>query len=1201
MAQAAAAYIFRHIAVALARAGVSKAFITAIAGPARWALQASLVLAANVAISMAMMPRQSVPDGRQPIRQATPRRKSAFGRNRGTGAYLNYAVDGGDSIDVLAIHDGRIAGIDQYYLHDDLVTLGTGPLGSGFVQGDPSTHLYYEAIYIDTRLGTATQTAFQRSIGRLPSGVWSSSHRALGVACLELLCLGPKAERLPKVYPLGLPRPSVVYRAQYCYDWRDPAQDINDWTTWTPGSRNPILQLATYLINPAIPDPAAPDRCLGQGEAWDVAIAPKLAEWTQAANDCDEAKAKKGGGTEPAYQCDFEYHVGEDGADTIARILASCDGWLGEAGDGSLVPYVGKLREPSLTLENDWIIEWDIQSALPDENRKNVLLPFWTDPDQKFTRVEGARRYDAANIALVGKQRIQPVELVQIQSHGQLQRILKRLMDRMTAPKRGTLVCDLRALQALGQRWVKLPADFPITSLQGAILELDDIKVALAQDRVSIPFIQIDPDIDDWDPDADEGAAPPAPSEVSPQPVPVIDTADVAASVATETLFGGDRAAVATLVFPSPFNTFDLGASTVDVPRTELSWIVRWRPSAGGEWVEAPFEGDPISGDQENGYVVTLKTPALPRAALDVQIAAIGPQRGRGAWSETIAIDVVAATAPALDQAQNVTAIASVEASPNGVRRPVLTVGFDPITDPQAQLVIIAVKAAGAAESTYAQIDMVEPRLGGRKTYNLPFGETVDVGVQVWAKWRTPSDWVSVPNVAIPDELVATGAAGDLSDLLDVIQQDALDLLADIDELTSELDQEVADRAAAVQSARDTARREVAELSQDVAAEVAGILAFVETEGERRLSEDERIERLVIGVSTRLDGDEFYSASQAEQTFLAIDDFDSTLAAADLSVNSGYLALLSDVDDIAVDYLSQADAALTYATQTGVADAIATSADSLAAEIAVIDGGLTDLSDIVDVIDTDLADLEGEVSTISSGLDTVSSVASSLTRALAQVEQDWLALLAGALTTISATTAAAATDAEAAFNAATAYRAEFTAELDEAAPGTLANAIATIESYAVGQSDINSSLAAWGLLVGSEYSITTRLDDVEDDFTALDDEVGTLSSSVAIILLDYITSTDQDDAFAAFGLNLASTYNVTTRFGAIETDVGDLEADVDAANALIDVNASTLAAVDRALAEFSQDVAAYLASALAASETSVQAAVSDTESVVRRV
>ena len=836
MAQAAAAYIFKFVATNLVRLGASKAFIATIAGTARWAIQASLIMAASVAVNLATMPRQSVPDGRQPIRQPTPRRKSGFGRNRGTGAYINYAVDGGDSLDVLAIHDGRIAGIDQYYLHDDLVGLGTGPLGSGFVQGNPSTHLYYEAIYIDTRLGTATQTAFQRSVGRLPSNVWSSSHRALGVACIELLCLGPKAERLPKVYPLGLPRPSVVYRAQYCYDWRDPAQDINDWTTWTPGSRNPMLQLATYLINPAIPDPAAPDRCLGQGEDWDVAIAPRLAQWTQAADDGDAARATKGGGTEPAYQCDFEYFVGEDGADTIARILASCDGWLGEAGDGSLVPYVGVYREPDLTLENDWIIDWDIQSAMPDENRKNVLLPFWTDPDQKFARVEGARRYDTANIALVGKQRVQPVEFVQIQSHGQLQRILKRLMSRMTAPKRGTLVCDLNALQVLGRRWVKLPADFPLSSLQGAIIELDDINISLVQDRVSIPFTQVDPDMDDWDPDSEEGTAPPAPSEVAPQPVPVIDAGDVTATVATETLFGGDRAAVATLVFPSPINTFDLGASTVDVPRTELSWVVRWRPTAGGEWVEEPFEGDPISGDQENGYVVTLKTPALPRAALDVQVAAIGPQRGRGDWSDTIAIDVAAATAPALDPAQNVTAVASVETSPNGVRRPVLTVGFDPITDPQAQMVIIAVKTAGAAEATYSQIDMVEPRMGTRQTYNLPFGRTVDVGVQVWAKWRTPSAWVTVSNVAIADELTAADAvlpSLNLAEAAGMVEEGQTSLRDALAAARDRLDPTRASLESALGSYRDNVS---SDLGRNVAA-VAAALAL--TQGGLAAADDE--------------------------------------------------------------------------------------------------------------------------------------------------------------------------------------------------------------------------------------------------------------------------------------------------------------------------------------------------------------------------
>lgn len=283
MAETAAAFIFQKALALAYKLGASKAVAIATAKTAVFVTKVGLTVGASAALSAALAPRTPRPDSRISQRQATPERVSAFGRVRSAGAYVLYEAAGGDSVDVLAFHDGRIAGIDAIYLHDDLVTTGTGPLGAGFVQGDQPTRQYYEHIYVDTRLGTASQTAFARARQFVPAQ-WTENHRLTGVAALELLCRSPKASGIARVYPLGLPRPSVVHRAQYCFDFRNGSQSPDNWQGWTPGSRNPILQLVTFLINPPVPDPIEPDRCLGLGEDFHAIIAPHLDDWIAAAN-----------------------------------------------------------------------------------------------------------------------------------------------------------------------------------------------------------------------------------------------------------------------------------------------------------------------------------------------------------------------------------------------------------------------------------------------------------------------------------------------------------------------------------------------------------------------------------------------------------------------------------------------------------------------------------------------------------------------------------------------------------------------------------------------------------------------------------------------------------------------------------------------------------------------------------------------------
>ncbi len=103
--------------------------------------------------------------------------------------------------------------------------------------------------------------------------------------------------------------------------------------------------------------------------------------WIEEANVCDELVTLSGGGTERRYQC--------SGWDTTERepkvgtnaLLATCDGWLAERGDGALLLVTGKFRETRVvTLSEDDIVGHQVAYDTLFEEEINRLVPKFNYP-----------------------------------------------------------------------------------------------------------------------------------------------------------------------------------------------------------------------------------------------------------------------------------------------------------------------------------------------------------------------------------------------------------------------------------------------------------------------------------------------------------------------------------------------------------------------------------------------------------------------------------------------------------------------------------------------------------------------------------------------------------------------------------------------------------------------------------------------------
>lgn len=449
---------------------------------------------ANTFIGSPALPKPA--DGKQAKRQSIPVRQRGFGKCRNGGYYMCYEEKDGVSYDVVALHDGKIDGIEQYLLNEDFVTLV-----DGVVQAGSDGRYANSLIAIATRMGEAVETAYSAIVTGL-SGIWTTDHRGDGIASLSLICGKVSAENYLKEYPNQLPVPSVVARWQLCWDPREVDQSYSDPDTWA-WTDNPVLHLLKYITSQLDMDQDIATRIL-----------PEIDSWIEAANVCDENVELAAGGTEKRYTAGGIYQADNDPADVIGILLACFDGWLGETGSGALKVVAGKFYTPTKSVPTQHITGFRVQRYTPDEQAINQIDFSYTSPSHRYTEVQGESWRNEADISARGKTRVKSLSLTWVQSHSQGRRLCKREMARQSTDAQGTITTDLFGLTLLGERYIyiNLP-DLP--SLGTFAVQIQNATIDFSNRALSFDWIKVDASIDDWDKDTEEGTPPPDLDDVS--------------------------------------------------------------------------------------------------------------------------------------------------------------------------------------------------------------------------------------------------------------------------------------------------------------------------------------------------------------------------------------------------------------------------------------------------------------------------------------------------------------------------------------------------------------------------------------------------------------------------------------------------------------------------------------------------------------
>lgn len=574
--------------------------------------------AISIGIQMLLAPKPPKPeDGKIPKVQSIPFRQWCVGRNRLGGAFMLWEAKGKTLFSVQALAGHKIKSFNRYWLHDDEVTLQpSGVINSGTNYGNQ--------VQIYSRVGNVPETPYAQIVSALSGdGVWTNNHRGDGQASIAMVCQSTKAEKQNKTFPYGPPQLSAEVDGALCWDFRDPLQDPENPSTWQ-WTRNAAVIMAWH-------------QCFnefGHKRDYRRAILPILDMWQEEADVCDELVPLKGGGYERRYECNgFDTTENDPKAATNA-ILASCDGWICERGDGTLPFIVGKFREKYVTTLTDAdLVGHQVEYGVLFEDECNRLIPKFCYPEIGYATSDTDFFEDTGAQITAGRVLAQDANYQWVQQWRQARRLGIRDWRRLQEKVSGQINVRLSGINSIYSRWVRLNTPMMLPRLNGKLVENRKSVLSLLQGGFTMDINRHPDNIDDWNPATDEGQMPPVPPKTGKGNVvvPVINLLQAKAR--------GDSVYIRVVI--------------IDPDDDSLIPVVRYRVTDDGSgnpgaWIEQRFPNATPSG----GFI-NMNTNVVPSdAQLDVQVAFIASDGDYGDWSVTANITAtVDSTAPASPQA----------------------------------------------------------------------------------------------------------------------------------------------------------------------------------------------------------------------------------------------------------------------------------------------------------------------------------------------------------------------------------------------------------------------------------------------------------------------------------------------------------------------------------------------------------------------
>jgi hypothetical protein len=483
------------------------------------------------------------------INQAAAERVRGYGKAKLGGPRAFFDSKDGRLHQVIMLHTGEIEDIDRLWIGDVQVT--TNAIGE--VQQNPFIYDGGTRAWILTRLGTDDQLVYSNISDNWPTA-WTDEHQLNGIATLYARFGSPKIDDFQRVFPESY---STQVRAECRL-----SKVYNPLTRVTDYSDIASLCIADYLWH----DDGMP------GVEFDDVDWPSVAEFTTV---CVTAVPKKNGTSEPRYRLWGVYSLQDEPKAVLDRMARTCDAELYLTPEGRIGIRGGVWTEPTVTIGANIVTGYDgFEQGSGRFVTFNELKIIYTDQAQDYQPTEADPWIDYADQDIRGQIRTD-FEVDMVPSASQARRLAKIYAAKANPRWRGTIRTDLRGIEAIGERIIRLV--LPELGIDQTFL-IQGWSLMTDLTGCTFDLVSLDASAYAWNPDAEEGETSPPPVDTSPDPdLPVPVFADY--SVEEREFTAGTSA---------PVILAEFGA---EASRDDLTLEAQVRLSPDGPWEDMSIDG----------------------------------------------------------------------------------------------------------------------------------------------------------------------------------------------------------------------------------------------------------------------------------------------------------------------------------------------------------------------------------------------------------------------------------------------------------------------------------------------------------------------------------------------------------------------------------------------------------------------------------
>lgn len=560
--------------IALGNLGLSLGAAMAIGGAVTNIAIGAALLGVQALVSGAFSPKPTTPtpQAQATLNQSAGPRIRGYGRAKLGGTRAFWDSKSGYLYQIIMAHHGQIDAFEQFYVGDKAVSRDD--------IGDVTTEPFDGHVRIIEHDGSANQAA-NPVMTTAWGSKWTTSHRLRGIAYWMARFRSPNAEDYPKVFPDGYNTPvRCICRLSRVWDPR------TDTTAW---SDNAALCILDYLTHAD-----------GYRRSVDDIDIPSFIEF---ANVCDELVPLAAGGTEKRYRIWGVYSLTDEPQSVLAKMRAACDAEFYQTAEGKIAIRGGKWQAPTVTITDADILAHSLEQGNNRFAAFNELTILYTSKDHDYQTTEATAWTDLADQAERGVLE-SSLELDMVPTASQARRLAKIHIAKANPTWKGTVIANLSALNALGERTIRLV--IPELGIDDAFY-VAGFSIRPDLTGVEIGVMTISEAAYSWT-TAEEGEAPPIPEDTRPDeslPIPVI---------------------------ASLIDLDGMITATVDAPeREDLELQAQIRAGAGSLWQSMQVDGF----EAEFGPVAPTETTTYQvRARWMAALGAVGD------WSELSDIEI---------------------------------------------------------------------------------------------------------------------------------------------------------------------------------------------------------------------------------------------------------------------------------------------------------------------------------------------------------------------------------------------------------------------------------------------------------------------------------------------------------------------------------------------------------------------------------